>query len=252
MSEENGLRLLLTHLERWADQRNRPIDMDVLESLLELRSSYTGLPPTSWPSGSVNDLLLELWPAKGEGSTPDPDAVAQSFDTFVRFLRNTGRMAGGSADPNDLAREARRAALRMGETNADRSQWSTGKVLTDHARKLGLDLNGAESLDDQQALEFGVYSGIGIIFALMSRWGDACGLLYALLRSYLLGCERVSWDEIGAFLDSPRRRVCRRLDQARRTALGSSLHVRIRLGQETFQHCRQPLAFVIIRMYVRQ
>lgn len=377
MSAENGLGLLLTHLKRWADQRNRPIDIDVLESLLELRSSYTDLPPTSWPSGSVNDLLLGLWPTKGEGPTPDPDAVAQSFDTFARFLRNTGRMAGGSANPKDLAREARRAAPHMGEANADRSQWSSGKVFGEHARKLGLDLNGAESLDDlnarmalvnaswnslpiherqrlmpnsgdelrsgrvramdaygtddpvvalvmsmryelpkgplpdpsatapyardsgllasvlrlidalpdrvpvtstgvlklakarelhdeldlaawedasreatgylyrdqewrsarellslhrlwiaatavgwidvsttvayvqrptvlddQQALEFGVYSGIGITFALMSRWGDACGLLYAVLRSYILGCERVTWDEIGAFLES--------------------------------------------------
>lgn len=370
--------LLLTHLERWAAEHDRPVDLDVLEQLLDLRSTYDEVLPTSWPSGSVTDLLLRLWPAKGKGPGPDPDTVAESFHTFVRFLRNTGRMAGGSADPKDLSREARRAAPKMAEASANRSQWSPGKVLGEHAQKLGLDLDGAESLDDlsarmalvntswnslpiherqrlipnpgdqsrsgrrramdaygtddpvaalvmsmryempkgalpdpsaaapyardsglmrdvrrlldelpdripvtptgvlkpamarqlhaklnlsewedrsrevtgyvygnpewrtsrdllslqrlwtaataaqwidvrgsvayairppadlsdDAAVQFGTFASIDITLDLMVRRGDACGLLYALLRSYVLGCEQVSWDEVGAFLES--------------------------------------------------
>lgn len=378
MTSGSGRSLLLTHLERWAAERDRPVDLDVLEQLLDLRSTYDGVLPTSWPSGSVTDLLLRLWPAKGQGPGPDPEAVAESFDTLVRFLRNTGRMAGGSADPKDLSREARRAAPKMAEASANRSQWSSGKVLGEHAQTLGLDLDGAESLDDlnarmalvntswnslpiherqrlmpnpgdqlrsgrrramdaygtddpvvalvtsmryempkdalpnpsvaapysrdsglmrdvrrlldelpdripvtstgvlkpamarqlhaklnlsewedrsreatghvygnpewrtardlpslqrlwaaataaqwidvrgsvayavrppadlsdDAALRFGTFASIDITLDLMDRSGDACGLLYALLRSYVLGCEQVSWDEVGAFLES--------------------------------------------------
>ena len=370
--------MLLTHLERWAAEAKRPVDIDVLEQLLDLRSTYENALPTSWPSGSVTDLLLRLWPAKGQGSAPDPDTVAESFDTFVRFLRNTGRMAGGSADPKDLSREARRAAPKMAEASANRSQWSSGKVLGEHAQMLGVDLDGAESLDDlnsrmalvntswnslpihvrqrrmpnpgdelrsgrrramdayatddpavalvtsmryempkgalpdpssaapfarksglmrdvrrlldelpdripvtstgvlkpamarqlhanlnlsewedrsrevagyvygkpewrsarellslqrlwaaatavqwidvrgsvayavrppadlsdDAALRFGTFASIDITLELMDRSGEACGFLYALLRSYVLGCERVSWDEVGDFLES--------------------------------------------------
>ena len=378
MTSRSEHSLLLTHLERWAAEHNRPVDLDLLEQLLDLRSTYDGVLATSWPSGSVTDLLLRLWPAKGQGPGPDPDTVAESFDTFVRFLRNTGRMAGGSADPKDLSREARRAAPKMAGASANRSQWSPGKVLGEHAQKLGLDLDGAQSLDDldarmavvntswnslpiherqrlmpnpgdqlrsgrlramdaygtndpvvalvtsmryewpkeplpdpsvsapyardsgllrdvrrmleelpdripvtstgllkpamarqlharldlsawedssrevtgyvygnpqwrsardllslqrlwttattlrwidvrssvayvdrpptdlsdDAALKFGVFASIAITLDLMDRRGDACGLMYVLLRSYVLGCEQVSWDEVGAFLKS--------------------------------------------------
>lgn len=40
-------------------------------------------------------------------------AMVNDLDTFWRFLRATGRMRSGSAEPKDLIREARRAARRM-------------------------------------------------------------------------------------------------------------------------------------------
>lgn len=153
MHVANGspLLLLLTHLRRWAEQHDRIVDVDVLEPLLELRMSYTDLSPTAWPAGSVTDLLLGLWPAKGDGDPPDPETLATSCETYFRFLRNTGRMASASADPKDLAREARRAAPQMAEVGGNRSNWSPGKALADHASQLGLDLTSAESLDDMNA-----------------------------------------------------------------------------------------------------
>ena len=142
---------LLADLEIWAGSRNKAVDVAVLSQLVELRTTYDGSPPNFWPGGSIEDLLLGLWPAKGEGPAPDPEAVGQSLETFTKFLRNTGRMAAGSADPKELAREARRAAPKMAETAADRSSWSPGKVLADFAETVGVGLDGAENLDDMNA-----------------------------------------------------------------------------------------------------
>lgn len=151
MEEKTELELLLVELRQWAEQRRRIVDVDVLDNLLDLRETYRDTPLTRWPAGSVTDLLLDLWPAKGDGEPPDVGDVALSFESWFRFLRNTGRLASGSADPKVLAREARKAAPLMAERGADRSQWSIGKTLTDHARQLGVDLEGAESTDDLNA-----------------------------------------------------------------------------------------------------
>jgi hypothetical protein len=45
--------------------------VELLESLLDLRATCDGLEPTLWPTGSVQDLLLRLVPAKGPGSSED-------------------------------------------------------------------------------------------------------------------------------------------------------------------------------------
>jgi hypothetical protein len=65
-------RLLLGHFTNWSKAKGRDVDVQLLESLLDLRATYDDLEPTLWPTGSVQDLLLRLVPAKGP-TGPDRD-----------------------------------------------------------------------------------------------------------------------------------------------------------------------------------
>jgi len=142
--------LLLTHFRSWADAKGVTADVGLLDELLTLRNSYDDLEPTYWPEGSVTHLLLERWPAKGSVDAPEESTLTDSIDAWFRFLRNTGRMSGRSAQPKDLAREARRAAPRMGEASADRTQWSQTKVLMDFGATLGIDFDDVPDLESMQ------------------------------------------------------------------------------------------------------
>lgn len=82
---------------------------------------------------------------------PDADALADTLDTFVHFLRATGRMASGSAEPKELAKEARRAAPRMAQACADIGAHSQTKVLTQFGKEVGIDLESASSQEDMNA-----------------------------------------------------------------------------------------------------
>ncbi len=141
---------LLRHAASWAGQRNRVCDTDLLETALELRSVHDGLAPNHWPAGSVEELMLHRWPAHGNG-IPDVDSLAASLDTFVRFLRVTGRMASGSADPRALAREAHRAAPKMSAACAEATSFGPVKSLLSFGREAGFAVDGAESLEELQS-----------------------------------------------------------------------------------------------------
>ncbi|MGH3425579.1 MAG: hypothetical protein ACRDO8_12650 [Nocardioidaceae bacterium] len=144
-------RLLLSHLQTWATAKQRPVDVDLLDDLLELRAAYGEQNPTYWPEGSMDDLMLDLLPGKATIEAPDPDELASTMDTFVRFLRNTGRLAARSATPDALRRESRRAARRVPDAMADRGAWSPGKVLGDFGESLGLSLEDAPDVETLKA-----------------------------------------------------------------------------------------------------
>jgi hypothetical protein len=141
---------LLHPFQTWADKRGRRVDVRLLGDLLELRSTYDDLPLTAWPLGSVEHLLLERWPSKGAVAAPDEQVLVDTLDAYFRFLRGTGRMASRSGEPKELAKEARRAAPRMAEAAADKTNWSSGKVLMDFGRDIGIDMDDAATADDLQ------------------------------------------------------------------------------------------------------
>lgn len=142
--------LLIRHARAWAEQRKRPLDPELLETALELRSFHDDLPATAWPAGSVTDLMLRRWPSHGP-EVADPEALADSLDTFVRFLRATGRMASGSEEPRALAKEARRAAPRMAAAVADAAHHGPTKTLLGFGREIGIDVERAEGPEQLQA-----------------------------------------------------------------------------------------------------
>lgn len=141
--------LLLRHAGRWAETKNRPLDGDLLETVVDLRQHHDHLPATSWPAGSVEALLLERWPAHGPLDLPDLVTLRDTLDTYWRFLRATGRMSSGSAAPADLVKEARRVLPKMADACSDRARFSTGRVLQDFGRSIGISLDDPASGVDE-------------------------------------------------------------------------------------------------------
>lgn len=144
--------LILRHAASWADTKGRRIDRDVLETVLDLRGYHDDLAPQAWPSGSVDYLLLTRWPSHGPVEPPDTETLLATLDSFWRFLRATGRMAAGSADPKTLLREARRAAPRMAEACADPAGRGAAKSLIEFGRGIGLSLEDAGSVEEAEAI----------------------------------------------------------------------------------------------------
>ena len=140
--------LLIRHARDWAGQRSRPLDPEILSEALDLREHHDELSAQTWPAGSVERLMLVLWPAYG--SPPQAETVRETLDTFVRFLRATGRMASASAAPADLSKEAKRAAPKMRAAYDDPDRHSQHRVLADFGRTVGIDLDGAADLDELQ------------------------------------------------------------------------------------------------------
>lgn len=59
-------------------------------------------------------------------------------------------MTSGSAAPADLVRELKRALPQMVAADADRSNWSQGRVLADFGRSIGIPLDDADSIEELQ------------------------------------------------------------------------------------------------------
>jgi hypothetical protein len=143
-------RLLLSHFTTWLGAKNRDVDVELLETLLDLRATYDDLDPTLWPAGSVQDLLLRLVPAKGPTEPLPSEDVVDALDAYFRFLRSTGRMSARSAAPADLAKEARRSAKKMAAAAQDRANWSPGKSMINYGESIGISLDNLASVDELQ------------------------------------------------------------------------------------------------------
>ena len=153
---------LITEATTWAAKKKRPLDPSLLTTVLEMRLHYGERSPGSWPAGSVQDLVLTRWAAHGPLDMPDPDILSETLETFWRFLRGTGRMTMASAEPAALVKELKRALPLMAEVNADRSNWSQGRILGDFGASLGIDLSEPTSLEGTQRK----------FDELVNRWND--------------------------------------------------------------------------------
>jgi hypothetical protein len=143
-------RLLLSHFTNWSKAKGRDVDVQLLESLLDLRATYDDLEPTLWPTGSVQDLLLRLVPAKGPTEPLSSDAVVEALDAYFRFLRSTGRMSARSATPADLAKEASRSAKKMSAAARDQKNWSPTKSMINFGESMGISLDDLSTTEELQ------------------------------------------------------------------------------------------------------
>ncbi|MDO5498298.1 MAG: hypothetical protein Q4F67_01305 [Propionibacteriaceae bacterium] len=146
----NEHELLLRHAERWAAQKERAFEAGLVELALDLRATHDGLPANRWEAESVRHLMLVRWPAHGPAGVPDIAALVQSLDTFWRFLRSTGRMAGSSDEPKKLLAEAKAAAKKMPAACTDPHNFGATKGIVDFGREIGISLDEADSMEEME------------------------------------------------------------------------------------------------------
>ncbi|WP_109471845.1 hypothetical protein [Ornithinimicrobium cavernae] len=200
--------LLLRHTESWAKGKKRPLDRDLLETTIGLRAFHDVTTAQEWPPGSVEHLMLVRWPSHGPSGEPDVEALIETLDTFWRFLRSTGRMRSGSAEPKELVKEARRAGAGMREACADPERHSMSKALMRFADEAGLSLHDAESEEELNARMQQVMEAFNNLpFEERDRWlpsPDTPGASTTPRMTELLqqvhGAD--AWDPYGGELDS--------------------------------------------------
>lgn len=141
---------LLELAQAWATQRGRTFAPELVDTAIRLRDSYDGLEAHRWPARTVEHLMLVRWPSHGPHGVPDVAALVASLDTFWRFLRSTGRMAGGSAEPAALAQEARKAGKRMAAACTDDRNFGSNKILLGFGAEIGVTLDDATSIEEVQ------------------------------------------------------------------------------------------------------
>lgn len=98
---------VLSDFQSWATKRGRTVDCELLAVLLSARSESLGRSPTVWAKGDVRQAMATMVTAHPLTVLYAP-ALAETLDSYLRFLRNTGRLARGSADLAALHKEARR------------------------------------------------------------------------------------------------------------------------------------------------
>ncbi|MFV0405951.1 MAG: hypothetical protein ACK5LN_03880 [Propioniciclava sp.] len=142
---------LLNQAQAWARGRGRAFEAEVAADALHLRDTHDGLAPNNWPEGSVRHLMLVRWPSHGPVEAPDVNALTESLDAYWSFLRSTGCMAGASAQPAALRKEAKKAAPRMAKACADKSLYGPVKQMLAFGSEIGIDLDNAVNIEELNA-----------------------------------------------------------------------------------------------------
>ena len=137
--------LLLRHAESWASTKGRAFDRHLVETVLDLRQRHDAVAATHWPAGSVERCSSRCGPPMVPPTPRGRDLVA-ALDTFFRFLRATAgwhlaRPAGaaGEGSPPRLPED--------GGWIADPGHHSQSRVLEDFGREIGIELDGADSIE---------------------------------------------------------------------------------------------------------
>ncbi len=122
-------------------------DKDAGEAPIHYKWAYLDGHLTSWTCADLDEVYLELHPAKVMVDDEDLDDILEEAKAFVRFLDETGLLASDS-DPADVLVEHLDAIEGQFHHNmADTSRYSFGKRLWTSAKAQGV------RLDDQASVE---------------------------------------------------------------------------------------------------
>ncbi len=122
-------------------------DKDAGEAPIHYKWAYLDGHLTSWTRADLDEVYLELHPAKVMVDDEDLDDVLEEAKTFVRFLDETGLLASDS-DPADVLVEHLEAIEGQFRHNmADTSRYSFGKRLWTSAQAQGVRLDDRASVE---------------------------------------------------------------------------------------------------------
>ena len=131
----------------WATRGDAVFDPDAPEGLLHYKWGYVDGHLTRWTRGDLDEIYLELYPAKVMAELDELDEILAEARTFVTFLSETELLDKKSEPAEVLLDHLSRIEGRFRANMADRSRYSFGKRLWSQATAEGV------QLDDPGAVE---------------------------------------------------------------------------------------------------
>jgi hypothetical protein len=131
----------------WSGEKGVAVDPEAPEAPLHYKWGYLDGHLTRWRCSDLDEVYLELYPAKVIVEEDELDDVLEEASAFVSFLAETG-LLDEESDPKDVLLEHLWAIEGRFRTNmADPGRQSFGKRLWSQALAEGV------SLDDQAAVD---------------------------------------------------------------------------------------------------
>jgi hypothetical protein len=131
----------------WAAAKGLEVDPETLESPLHYKWGYLDGHLTRWRRADVEELYLELYPAKVIVEDDELDEVLAEAKTFFTFLAETGLLDEGSEPADVLIGHLSAIEGEFRANMADPQRQSVGKRLWSQALAEGV------ALDDQAAVD---------------------------------------------------------------------------------------------------
>lgn len=150
-NDEDDYEALNADLKRrfraWSAEKGLDVDPESPESPLHYKWAYLDGHLTRWRCADLDEIYLELYPAKVIVEPTELDDVLEEASAFVTFLAETGLLDEESDPPDVLVGHLSDIERRFRAHMADPGRQSFGKRLWSQALKEGV------SLDDQEAVD---------------------------------------------------------------------------------------------------
>jgi hypothetical protein len=122
----------------WAVDKGVAVESDAPEGLLHYKWGYVDGHLTRWTRRDLDEVLLELYPAKVMAEPDELGEVLAEATAFVTFLSETGLLDQASEPAEVLVEHLGRIDGQFRANMADRSRYSFGKRLWSQAAAEGV------------------------------------------------------------------------------------------------------------------
>jgi hypothetical protein len=139
-------RQLRRSFSRWSSATGSAFGPDCFEELVHYKWGYMDGHLTRWRCADLDEVLLELFPAKVIVEAEHMGDVVPEAQTFITFLAETGLLDPASDDPERLRRHLEKIERRFVRRMADRRRYSWGKRFWLAAAEAGVDVDDEEAV----------------------------------------------------------------------------------------------------------
>jgi len=140
---EAGYQVSRRHLRRafarWSTAIGSPFGPDSIEELVHYKWGYLDGHLTCWRCADLDEVLLELFPAKVIADEDNLDDIVAEAQTFISFLADTGLLDPASDEPEKMRLHLSHIERRFLRRMADRRRYSWGKRFWLGAAEAGVD-----------------------------------------------------------------------------------------------------------------
>ncbi len=130
----------------WGAKTGVKLEADAGESPIHYKYHYLDGHLTRWTCADLDQIYLQLHPAKVIVDTDELDGVLAEASAFMRFLADAELLDPTSDGPGDLADHIAAMGPAFRENMADTSRFSVGKALWSTAMAEGVELDDEASV----------------------------------------------------------------------------------------------------------